>query len=97
MGRGGNLGEALSLSGILKVVEFVLLFCATILHRHGDNGKYLFFGTSAVQMKAVSVSGSIQLSFLGTTLEQGCQMVSFQTKNPNLGGFWRTLKWKMLL
>jgi hypothetical protein len=56
MGRGGNLGEALSLSGILKVVEFILLFCATILHRHGDNGKYLFFGTSAVQMKAVSSS-----------------------------------------
>jgi hypothetical protein len=30
-------------------------------------------------------------------LIQGCQMVSFQTKNPNLGIFWRTLEWKMLL
>jgi hypothetical protein len=29
--------------------------------------------------------------------EQGCQMVSFQTKNPNLGKFWRTLEWKLLL
>jgi hypothetical protein len=28
---------------------------------------------------------------------QGCQMVSFQTKNPNLGKFWRTLDWKMLI
>jgi hypothetical protein len=28
---------------------------------------------------------------------QGCQMVSFQTKNPNLGIFWETLEWKMLL
>jgi hypothetical protein len=27
---------------------------------------------------------------------QGCQMVYFQTKNPNLGKFWRTLDWKML-
>jgi hypothetical protein len=27
---------------------------------------------------------------------QGCQMVCFQTKNPYLGKFWRTLDWKML-
>jgi hypothetical protein len=29
--------------------------------------------------------------------DQGCQMVSFQTKNPNLGKFWRVLRWKMLV
>jgi hypothetical protein len=28
--------------------------------------------------------------------EQGCQMVYFQTKNINLGQFWRALEWKML-
>jgi hypothetical protein len=28
---------------------------------------------------------------------QGRQMVSFQTKNPNLGKFWRALDWKMLI
>jgi hypothetical protein len=28
---------------------------------------------------------------------QGCQMVCFQTKNPNLGKFWRVLQWKMLV
>jgi hypothetical protein len=27
--------------------------------------------------------------------DQGCQMVCFQTKNPNLGKFWRALEWKM--
>jgi hypothetical protein len=27
--------------------------------------------------------------------DQGCQMVSFQTKNPNLGIFWRALDWKI--
>jgi hypothetical protein len=27
----------------------------------------------------------------------GCQMVSFQTKNPNLGKYWRALDWKMLI
>jgi hypothetical protein len=28
---------------------------------------------------------------------QGCQMVCFQTQNPNLGEFWRALNWKMFL
>jgi hypothetical protein len=28
---------------------------------------------------------------------QGCQMVSFQTKNPNLGKFWRAVHGKMLI
>jgi hypothetical protein len=31
------------------------------------------------------------------SLEQGCQMVYFQTKNPNLGKFWRALDWTMLI
>jgi hypothetical protein len=30
-------------------------------------------------------------------LDQGCQMVNFQSKNPNLGQFWRALEWKMLV
>jgi hypothetical protein len=29
--------------------------------------------------------------------EQGCQMVYFQTKNPNLGKFWRVLDWKKFI
>jgi hypothetical protein len=29
--------------------------------------------------------------------KQGCQMVCFQTKNPNLGKFWRVFEWKMLV
>jgi hypothetical protein len=28
---------------------------------------------------------------------QGCQMVYFQTKNPNLGKFLMALEWKMLV
>jgi hypothetical protein len=28
---------------------------------------------------------------------QGCQMVCFQTKNPNFGKFWRVLEWKMMV
>jgi hypothetical protein len=29
--------------------------------------------------------------------KQGCQMVCFQTKNPNLGKFWRVLQWKIFV
>jgi hypothetical protein len=29
--------------------------------------------------------------------EQGCQMVYFQTQNPNLGKFWRALEWNILI
>jgi hypothetical protein len=32
-----------------------------------------------------------------TRAVQGCQMVCFQTKNPNLGQFWSVLDWKMLI
>jgi hypothetical protein len=27
----------------------------------------------------------------------GCQIFGFQTKNPNLGKFWRALDWKILI
>jgi hypothetical protein len=30
-------------------------------------------------------------------VEQGCQMVRFQTKNPNMGKFWGVLQWKILV
>jgi hypothetical protein len=32
-----------------------------------------------------------------TNTRQGCQMVCFQTKNPNLGTFLRVLQWKMMV
>jgi hypothetical protein len=31
------------------------------------------------------------------TIVQGCQMVCFQTKNSDLGKFWRVLQWKILV
>jgi hypothetical protein len=29
-------------------------------------------------------------------MKQGCQMVYFQTKNPNMGKFWWAVEWKKL-
>jgi hypothetical protein len=31
------------------------------------------------------------------TSKLGCQMVCFQTRNPNLGKFWRALEWMILV
>jgi hypothetical protein len=39
--------------------------------------------------------GSIS-NFLVMDEQQGCQMVYFQTKNPNLRNFWMVLQWSML-
>ena len=55
MGRGSNVGEAFSFSGILKIVEIVLLLIAIILHRHGDNGGYIFFATADQKIQYVSL------------------------------------------
>jgi hypothetical protein len=40
---------------------------------------------------------SESLYTLMTTLRQGCQMVYFQTKHPNLGNFLKGLHWKRLV
>jgi hypothetical protein len=29
--------------------------------------------------------------------DQGCQMVYFHTQNPDLGNFWRSFEWKMMV
>jgi hypothetical protein len=38
-----------------------------------------------------------EIRLQGLDARQGCQMVSFQTKNTNLGKFWRARDWKMLI
>jgi hypothetical protein len=40
---------------------------------------------------------SVFQSFSKSLSPQGCQMVCFQTKNPNLGKFWSVLQRKMLV
>jgi hypothetical protein len=43
---------------------------------------------------AATFSSGIFAGLWQTASGQGCQMVYFQTKNPNLGRFWRALDWK---
>jgi hypothetical protein len=45
---------------------------------------FLFFSLSKAQSEKLN-------------LLQGCQMVSSQAKNNNMGIFWRALEWKMLI
>jgi hypothetical protein len=40
-------------------------------------------------------SRNLRKRFRSKVSTQGCQMVYFKTKNPNLGIFWRALEWKM--
>merc|ERR1712141_634032 len=43
-------GEIFSPSGILKILEITFAFIIVIIHRFGDYGHMIFFGTSASQM-----------------------------------------------
>jgi hypothetical protein len=46
-------------------------------------------------LKTLNIGISMGLG--NTKSHQGCQMVFFQTKNPNLGKFWRVLQLKLLV
>eukprot|EP00090_Calanus_glacialis_P035446 TRINITY_DN60520_c0_g1_i1.p1 TRINITY_DN60520_c0_g1~~TRINITY_DN60520_c0_g1_i1.p1 ORF type:complete len:176 (-),score=19.48 TRINITY_DN60520_c0_g1_i1:167-694(-) len=39
-----------SVSGWLKLSELVLIFITLIIHRHGDNGHYLYFSTTGTKL-----------------------------------------------
>ena len=52
-------GEIFSPSGILKILEITFAFIIVIIHRFGDYGHMIFFGTSASQMTPVSTCGFI--------------------------------------
>ena len=49
-----DLREALSCSGILKIMEVIFGFIIIMIHRNGDNGGYLFFSTPYQQLQYVS-------------------------------------------
>jgi hypothetical protein len=36
------------------------------------------------------------MEFIFMTGKQGCRMLYFQTKNPDLGNFWMVLQWNIL-
>jgi hypothetical protein len=45
----------------------------------------------------INETGAKKVDSFFASQMQGCQMVCFQTKKPNLGKFWRALEWKMLV
>ena len=53
--------EILSVSGILKIFELLFSFIAVIIHRYGDYGSMIFFGTSAVSLSQVRFEVMIAL------------------------------------
>jgi hypothetical protein len=67
--------------------------------KSGNPAKHVnqnFFGNDELQKSTITQEEEATHKNLNCC-ETGCQMVYFQTKNPNLGKFWRALEWKMLL
>ena len=56
-----GIGEIFSFSGILKVLEILLGFITIIIHRYGDYGKMIFFGSVEDQLQ--QVGGLTEKSF----------------------------------
>merc|ERR1712080_303773 len=50
MGSGGYASDMCSLPGILKICEMVSIFITLLIHRHGDNGEYMFFATTGSKL-----------------------------------------------
>jgi hypothetical protein len=69
-----------------------------LVTRSGSRGKkfFLLLINSSIQDWHYPIRSEEKLVLKHDRSIQGCQMVYFQTKNPNLGTFWRALKWKML-
>jgi len=44
------VSDLCSVPGILKLIQSLLIFIALMLHRHGDNGNYLFLSTTALKL-----------------------------------------------
>jgi hypothetical protein len=87
----------------------VLAFCGRMSRKRRSSqfGKHTFILTSVVESiwKAYihtyfggnHCQSSVREKSLSGSPAKGCQMVCFQTKNPNLDKFWRVLLWKMLV
>jgi hypothetical protein len=57
----------------------------------------VFSVNSAKNWFIKSNSGACVSDRCDASAPQGCQMSYFQTKNPDLGKFWRVLQWKVLV
>ena len=68
MGRGKYLGDAVNnFSGWLKILEIILLFITILLHRYGDNGRYLFFATAMEQIQYVRFYKYFRVNLISLT------------------------------
>jgi len=46
------VSDLFSVAGVLKILETVFIFIALLLHRHGDNGEYIFFSTTGLKLES---------------------------------------------
>jgi hypothetical protein len=69
--------------------------CAVFISESGFS--IFFFEISAEKIFLKNKNSREKCVEIACVCYQGCQMVYFQTKNPNLGKFRRVLDWKMLI
>ena len=75
MGAGGYASDLFSLSGIVKILELICVFITLLIHRHGDNGDYVFFATTQNKLQnsdenidAENLGNSALVTFMVITL-----------------------------
>jgi hypothetical protein len=67
--------------------EFVSMCCPVIVG----------FGPMAFRSSVPDMLSWHEARHLRGLLNQGCQMLYFQTENPTLGKFWKAMKWKIFV
>jgi hypothetical protein len=67
-----------------------------VLREHLEEGGLRRAVQQHVHRRPVRVSATAERNSV-LPVSQCCQMAYFQTKNPNLGKFWKVLQWKMLV
>ena len=68
----GSTAEIFSASGILKVLEVLISFIAIMIHRYGDYGRAIFFGTSSevlAQVKSYYFTDQNGIEIIVTALQ----------------------------
>jgi hypothetical protein len=79
----------LSIDAITLIYRLNLFISVRLIAVKPDLQKHIF------RTRVIDVLGRAKTILAATSPNQGCQMVYFETKNPNLDIFWRALEWKM--
>jgi hypothetical protein len=97
-GEISTFGKKIDLYQYLIRTQFCSLICHKFNRSFSIRYTRQFFQSGTRHWVKFETFGSLFKNISGHSgPDQGCQMVCFQSKNPNLGKFWRALNWKKLI